>query len=220
MPETALEPRNVIPSLSAGPFRATPTGLILIGQPTIEEWEMYGRGLKAVEQSIHWLLGDWMLYGMEHYGEAFAQALEITGFTIGTLRTDKWVAKDVPPSRRREALTFNHHREVAPLTPKEQVEWLDKAEAGDDGLSWSQSRLREEIRKERFRLTTGTEPAYTQFKVIAKIEAIIVAENTQSIENVFKDALFAAQFPFYDNELSITRVDVTKAGPAFIENEA
>jgi putative SOS response-associated peptidase YedK len=32
-------------------------------------------------------------------------------------------------SRRREVLSWSHHREVAALPPAEQDEWLDRAEA-------------------------------------------------------------------------------------------
>jgi hypothetical protein len=36
-------------------------------------------------------------------------------------------------SRRRDKLTWSHHLEVAPLEPATQVEWLDRAEEGDNG---------------------------------------------------------------------------------------
>jgi N6-adenosine-specific RNA methylase IME4 len=50
-----------------------------------------------------------------------------------------WVAKAVKPSRRREGLTFQHHREVAALRPSEADRLLDVAQA--QGFSTRQLRL-------------------------------------------------------------------------------
>lgn len=126
-------------------FKFTPTGLVVRGSPTFEEWEECGSILAQLQRRIHWWIGDWLNYGEGAYGEKYAQALDETGYSYSTLATDKWVAKKIGLSRRRENLRFSHHREVAGLPPPEQEKWLDKAEKEDLGPK----DLRREIRRGR-----------------------------------------------------------------------
>lgn len=60
------------------------------------------------------------LHGERAYGRKYAAALERTGYDYGTLRDAKGVATSVELSRRRDNLTWAHHREVAALGPAEQ----------------------------------------------------------------------------------------------------
>ncbi len=48
-----------------------------------------------------------------------------------SLKRILWVVRRVELSLRSDKLDFNHHALVAPFEPKEQKEWLDKAEAND-----------------------------------------------------------------------------------------
>ncbi len=52
---------------------------------------------------------------------------EITGLDRDTLFSYKNVADKLSTSTRRDDLTFSHHREVAKLTEKKQVEFLTRA---------------------------------------------------------------------------------------------
>ena len=45
------------------------------------------------------------------------QAADVTGLSGDYLRNIMYVERSVPPSRRREQLSFSTHAEVAPLTP-------------------------------------------------------------------------------------------------------
>ena len=65
---------------------------------------------------------------MRNAGERYAQAIEETGFEYKTLRDDKWVASRIDLSRRRDKLTFAHHREVVSLDPDAQDYLLQEAE--------------------------------------------------------------------------------------------
>src|SRR6185437_1157814 len=47
-------------------------------------------------------------------------------------------------SRRRDTLSFQHHAEVAPLSPELQDEWLERAESE----GWSRGELRRRLRAE------------------------------------------------------------------------
>jgi len=126
-------------------FSFLPTGLVVIGNPTFEEWEQCGKLLAHIQKRVHWWIGDWLNYGECTYGEMYAQALDETGYSYSTLATDKWVTDKIEPSRRRENLRFSHHREVAGLPAPEQDKWLNKAEKENLGPK----DLRREIRRER-----------------------------------------------------------------------
>jgi len=76
------------------------------------------------------------------YGEKYAQALDSTDWEYQTLRDAAWVAGRVEMSRRRDNLTWSHHREVAALDPDDQDGWLDRAEAE----GWSRNELRRAIK--------------------------------------------------------------------------
>lgn len=156
-----------IPALSVDHFTATPTGLIITGDPSYEEWEIYGQGLQLVERAIHWNIGDWLKYGEKRYGDTYTQAVELTGFTRDTVRRDKWVAERVQCVRRRTHLSFDHHREVAPLKPCAQDYWLDRAETED----LTRNELRRAIKEEE----RGVEVVWASRlrAVIAQIEALL-----------------------------------------------
>jgi hypothetical protein len=47
---------------------------------------------------------------------------------VQTLMNMVYVASSVDPSRRREALSWSHHAEVAALPPEEQERWLARVE--------------------------------------------------------------------------------------------
>ena len=75
---------------------------------------------------------DALLYGELRYGEEFSQ-VEATLDRLGlrrspdTFRKYKWVARSVPPERRRDDLSFSAHQQVAGLDPAAQVELLQLA---------------------------------------------------------------------------------------------
>lgn len=115
------------------PGRITPTGLDLPPDLPFDEWREIGQTLQAVERSIQWLLGDWLRYGERQYGEMYSQALDATDYTYQTLADAAWVAGKIESSRRKENLTFSHHKEVAKLEPEEQDELLNRA--ASEGLS-------------------------------------------------------------------------------------
>ncbi len=109
---------------------------------SFEKWLEIGKMLSVVRTSSAWYLGDWLIYGETAYNGRYRDAIEHTSLDYQTLRNYAWVARRFPLSRRREALTFGHHAEVAALPEPEQDFWLRKAES----LTWSTSRLRREIR--------------------------------------------------------------------------
>lgn len=122
------------------PGRVTPTSLDLPPNLSMQEWAAVGHSLKLMAGAVQFWVGDWFAYGEAHYGEEAWQYLEVTEKTLANWAS---VCRRVEPSRRREALKFSHHAEVAPLEPEEQERVLE--EAASQG--WSVSRIREEVQE-------------------------------------------------------------------------
>lgn len=99
-------------------------GLTPIGDPTFEQWQEVGEFIRKAEGAVHFWIGDWLNYGEQKWGEMYAQAIDATGYDYGTLRDDKWIAKEIPLSLRSDNLNRSIAREIAPLENKK--EWLDK----------------------------------------------------------------------------------------------
>jgi hypothetical protein len=118
------------------------TSLTLRTGLTVDEWLRVGLQISRVSESSTWWLGDWLVYGRQRYPDRYRQAVESTSLDYQTLRNYAWVAGKVDLERRRSALSFQHHAQVAPLPEPAQDEWLEKAERH----GWSRNRLRAEIK--------------------------------------------------------------------------
>jgi hypothetical protein len=117
-------------------------GLQLPRQLPFERWISIGHRLAIFHTSSAWCLGDWLIYGEEAYAGRYREAIDQTSLEYQTLRNYSWVARRFEQSRRREALSFAHHAEVAALAEPEQDFWLRKAEE----FHWSRNQLRREVR--------------------------------------------------------------------------
>ena len=118
---------------------------------TFDEWISAGRQISRISTATAWWVGDWLVYGERSYGSRYRAALEVTSFDYKTLRNYAWVARRFPLSRRRDALSFQHHAEVAALSEPEQDLWLDRAEASH----WTRNELRRQLAAGRA-LAAGT----------------------------------------------------------------
>lgn len=181
-------------------FRLQKNGLIPIGSPTFEQWEECGAFIKKAEGACHLWLGDWLNYGEERWGEEHAQALEADyGYDYDTLRRDKWVTKNVPVVRRRTNLSFDHHREVAKLEPKDQDILLDKAEEEHIPTKEFRQTVKDYVRtKERAALSLPDPVKYAN-KVIqgdCLIELGKIAD--QSIDMIYVDPPYNADKAEWD----------------------
>lgn len=98
---------------------------------SFEEWQNCGAWIKRTNGSVQFWLGDWINYGEKTYGEKYAQAIDVTEMEYQSLRDVAYVARNVDLSRRRDNLSFDHHREIASLEPELQEKLLDMAEKED-----------------------------------------------------------------------------------------
>jgi hypothetical protein len=118
---------------------------------TVGDWVRQGRWLGALSRGSGWWIGDWVRYGNARYGERYSAAARVTGYDLQTLRNMAFVAGRFEPSRRRDALSFSHHAELAGLPPDEQELWLDRAEASALSLRCLRSELGQARRRARSR---------------------------------------------------------------------
>lgn len=135
----------------------TNVGLVIDDELPYEAWAEAGEILTRAEGSLLWAVGDWMLYGAEHYGAKAMQLAAATGLTERTVWNATSVCKRVAIEYRRADLSFGHHDAVASQPADVQATWLDLA-AGE-GLSVAA--LRERIaagRSEQKALTDVGKP--------------------------------------------------------------
>ena len=121
----------------------TETHLDLDDNTTFDEWSEVGRKLQSAHRSLMWWIGDWLNFGESKYGEKYTQALETTTYSRQTLKDAAWVAGKIETSRRRDVLTWSHHKEVTALTIEEQEEVLGDAAH----YKHTRSEIREQVRK-------------------------------------------------------------------------
>jgi MT-A70 len=115
------------------------------------EWREAGAILGRVEHSVSWWLGDWWAFGEKHYGsrKAAVEADDWDGPSFQTCANAATVCRAfAKTSRRREALSFNHHAEVAGRLPEEADRLLDWAEETirETGKPRTIAELRKEVR--------------------------------------------------------------------------
>lgn len=108
------------------------------GDLEYDEWERVGGSLKGIEQRIGWAIGDWLRYGERRYGERYAQAVELTGYRVQTLRNMASVAGKFDAATRRDDVPFSHYADVAGLPTDTAMRLIDRA--AEDG--WGQREIR------------------------------------------------------------------------------
>lgn len=133
----------VIPDVQRA--RLTPTGATFDPTITFDEWAALGSRLGGHETALRWAVGDWMLYGTEHFGTRAIVVASATGLAEQTISNTLSVCKRIPIDRRRSELSFTHHEELASQTPQQQDRLLRLAV--DESLSCAA--LRVIVREER-----------------------------------------------------------------------
>ncbi|HWC82833.1 MAG TPA: LmbU family transcriptional regulator [Pseudonocardiaceae bacterium] len=108
-------------------------------------WARAGQKIARAADMFAWCIGDWLAFGEDRYTDRYRHAVDAAGLNYQTLRNYAWVARRFDISRRRPALSVQHHIEVAALPAAEQEHWLHQAEQ----LKWSRNELRKRIRQYR-----------------------------------------------------------------------
>lgn len=130
-----------------GEAEASRTGLTLPDDLSISEWATIGDALSHAEGAVMWWVGDWWAHG-QRYGERsqILEQLRDSGHNPPTFKVCAnagSVVRHFRSSRRRELLSFDHHRAVCSLDEQEQDWMLDRAESN----GWSRAEIRDEVRR-------------------------------------------------------------------------
>ncbi|MFJ9679406.1 LmbU family transcriptional regulator [Streptomyces sp. NPDC101194] len=128
--------------MRGGQVLTTKVGLHMPAELAFEEWERAGRQISGIVNSSSWWLGDWLVYGKDHYSDRYQRGIRAAGLQYQTLRNYAWVSRRFPLHRRRATLSFQHHAELASLPVEDQDLWLDRAEQA----KWTTKQLRTAIR--------------------------------------------------------------------------
>lgn len=118
------------------------TALLLPVDLPIDTWKQIGEQIHIISDASAWWIGDWLRFGRDKYPDRYKRAIGETSLEYQTLRNYAWVAGRFEVSRRRGALSFQHHLEVAALPVDQQDLWLDRAERS----GWSRNDLRIKLR--------------------------------------------------------------------------
>jgi len=134
---------------------ATLTSLTLPVDLPWDQYESLAFMLGQLHRTSAWLIGDLLNHGEKIYGETYAQAEAVTGLSAGTLQNYTSVCSRIPRNRRRAAVPFSTHAEVAYKEPQEQEYWLDQAEQE----AWTKAELRIAIKANDAVQNAGLPPA-------------------------------------------------------------
>ena len=96
----------------------------------IEKFTALGGLIGTVGSASKWWAGDYLVYAEHLYGELAGQVSESLNLSEAGRQDCLRVALAIPRSKRRPALSWWHHRQVAAqwITPFERDELLDRAE--------------------------------------------------------------------------------------------
>jgi hypothetical protein len=107
----------------------------------LAEWETLGASLAEAQDAIAWAIGDWLLYGLEHFDGVIDRAVRATRKSRVTLMEYVRVARSLPQPRRNRKLSFTHHQLVARFPAAEQDKLLAFCEVNE----WSTTELRSQL---------------------------------------------------------------------------
>src|SRR5262249_19222424 len=111
-----------IPGLTATGWKAPP-------RMSFEKLLEVGEQLTRLETATSWAIGDWWIKINRSYGARvkLVNRVDWRGPSFESCMNAASVCRKFTPSRRREVLSFSHHREVCGhlLTEAEADSWLD-----------------------------------------------------------------------------------------------
>lgn len=145
-------------------FKITRNGLLVVGDPSFEDFDALGETLRTLDKATEFAIGDYFLEVERRLGEAASQLLDHRAWSEETKRNYRWISEKIPQAiRRLDVLTISHHQKVARLPPAQQEKWLKRAAAGDekDGVRtpWTVSRLQKAVK-------AGEDPQVTKWVAV------------------------------------------------------
>lgn len=116
--------------IQTGNFLWTPTGLELLGDITLDDWQYTGEMLQLLDASIQWLIGDWAVCGEENEDTWFGNGqgdkqdrhnrylamVEATGYSLGSIKNMASVARQIPKEYRFAEIPYSMYKDMAGLS--------------------------------------------------------------------------------------------------------
>lgn len=110
-------------------FKMHSMGVEILGEVPETVWENFGHMLNKMQNSIMWIIADWLAYGNKSYGDkVYERASEILGKSPATWEDYAYIARHVKFLERSKNLSLKHHKFVATYEPDVQSELLALAE--------------------------------------------------------------------------------------------
>lgn len=134
---------------------------------TFDDWTDIGRKLCSSARAMNWLIGDWLIAGVERYGEkARTEANALFRSDVARFAPIVETCRRFPESQRHPRLTFGHHLAVVDL-PSEQAErLLSEAEQGRMTTSMLKAHVR--VISERQPALVDDDPDDTAYRRIVQ----------------------------------------------------
>ncbi len=173
--EKAATVPDAMEPIRLGCYVLTMTGLEVHGEPSFPEHQAVFDFINRAVKASAWWAADWVAYGESRtdWKDRIDHLVDAEFFTAGTLKQYRYVAQNVPPSRRLEGVSFSVHSEVAGLDAKDQRVWLEKAKEAQ----WTKSEIRAAIRAAaRTKILSGQAP--TMHTVDVTVRLTVEAENS------------------------------------------
>jgi hypothetical protein len=111
------------------------------GSPSFDHWAEAAERLRKVHGATKYWIGDLLNMGEGLFSEQASQVIDQSYLSEAEVKQYTYVAKQVAPTTRAHAQSWDHARVVAGLKPEAQAEWLDKSRAED----WSARKLASEL---------------------------------------------------------------------------
>lgn len=172
------------------PTTGNPTTVSLELPDTLsaEDWREAGLEIARTGSASKWWLGDWWRYGEHRYGDRkeIVDGEDWDGPKFQTCADAGMVAAAFETSRRREVLSFNHHREVCSLP----VDWQDTLldEAQDGGLSCAA--MRQRVKEVKNHLSQGWTPDQMERQAaVTRGETVLANMGADDVGNAIDRAL-------------------------------
>lgn len=108
-------------------FLLIPSALMTDNLPTDDQWESMANHLFAMQRSIYWWIGDFVIQGEQQMGDDIYQYID-PSFSLSLIERCVAVARAFPVSQRNPNLSWTHHQSVMSLPPQIQRTALRKAE--------------------------------------------------------------------------------------------
>jgi hypothetical protein len=119
---------NEIVTAGDGKIHITRLGAQFDGEVPEEAVDDLLREAGSFTRGCLFIIGDAINYAQGKWGEKYDHWIAVTGLEYQTLAHASSIARKIDFCRRRQNLTFEHHKLVAPLEPHEQERWLELAE--------------------------------------------------------------------------------------------